>query len=191
MKKVFSVVFKMIFILCITLLILLSTFVKTNEGITNKYLFYQITTGSMEGDVSAFEIGSINVSDIIVVQRNLSSEFFLELRVGDVITFEMNSGNMIGHVITHRIIEINEIDSYYKITTKGDNSDNVEVLYSNIDIIYGNVVLSNSFLGLVFNVITNHIFLIVCIIIPCIIIVLYEVKKILKNVSENNSRRKI
>ncbi len=88
----------------------------------------------------------------------------------------MNTGSMNGNVVTHRINEIDydEINNIYKIVTKGDRNESTEILYSDSDVIYGQVVYSSLFIGKSLNVITNKYFIISLVITPCLIIVLYE-----------------
>ncbi len=168
---------------CIFIFIILNiTLTKTNDGITNKYLFYQIATSSMEGNESNYDIKSIYTSDVIVVKKNISNDFYSNLEIGDVITFEMNTGEYLGCVITHRIIDIEYDGNNFYITTKGDNSKGIEILNSSKDIVYGQVVVVSSVLGSVFNILTNIFFLCSVIILPCLYLIIKEINKIRKEI---------
>ncbi len=175
MKKFFIAIQILVTVLFIAI-ILNITFVNTSRGITNKYLYYQITTSSMQTD----NINSINVSDIIIVERNLENDFYDNLNIGDVITFEMTSGVLSDYVITHRIINISVIDNIYYITTKGDNATNIEIIDTSSDILYGRVVYTSSNLGIVYNILSNTFVICLLIIAPCSIIIVLEIKKIIK-----------
>lgn len=179
MKKIFLTIQIIVCVLCVCF-ILSFAFVKTTKGITNKYLFYQITTSSMQSNKTNYEIDTINVSDVIVVKRNIDDDYYNNLEIGDVISFEMAIGEFSGLVITHRITLIEEINDVYYITTKGDNSSSVEVLDSSVDKIYGTVVLASTNLGIIYNFCTNIFVLCSLIVLPCVILIVIEMKKIKK-----------
>ncbi|MFI3252282.1 MAG: S26 family signal peptidase [bacterium] len=173
-------VLKMLMLFLVISIMFFMSFVTTPDGITNKYLFYQIATESMDAEVDEYEIDSISVGEIIIVERNIKNDFYNQLKIGDVITFEMNSGNMIGHVITHRIVDVVYDGDEYFITTKGDNSDSLEYLVASESIIYGKVIHSSIFLGNVFNVVTSLPFIVTLIIIPSSLLMISEITKIRK-----------
>ncbi len=80
-----------------------------------------VLTGSMEPN--------LNIKDLIVINK-VSED---SINVGDIITFHNKGGKQ---TITHRVIEIQEIDGkvYYK--TKGDNNnseDEEPVSFDNVD----------------------------------------------------------
>lgn len=141
------------------------------------YLYLQIITESMDAKPTQYQIDTLKVDEFILVEINDYDEFFEKLEIGDVITFKMNQGSYKELVVTHRITEIKYFEEYdyYKIITKGDKNNSTETLYSNQDIIYGQVVYSSILIGNIFNIITNKYFLVIIIVIPCLIIALYEV----------------
>lgn len=72
------------------------------------YNFYYIATGSMEPTVS--------VGDIILSKKaDISS-----LSVGDIVTFNGESGDLNGKVVTHRIQSVYEENGQTYVITKGD-----------------------------------------------------------------------
>ncbi len=145
------------------------------EGIFG-HMYLQIISESMDSDKTEYEIDTLKKDEFIIVKVNNSITFYNNLKVGDVITFKMNTGSMNGNVVTHRIEEIDfdEINNIYKVVTKGDRNESTEILYSDSDVIYGQVVYSSLFIGKSLNVITNKYFIISLVITPCLIIVLYE-----------------
>lgn len=180
MKSVFVIIQCLIIsfiVICFTI-----TFTSTDEGITNKYLYYQITTASMQADSCEYKIDSISVSDLIIVKKNLSDEFYSDLNIGDVITFEMTTGVLSGCVITHRIIYIENTNDSYLITTKGDNSNSVELLDTSVDTIYGSVVYVSSSLGVLYDIFSSYYFLALVMIAPCSIVIVLELFKIKKTI---------
>lgn len=177
MKKIILFCIEICLLLIVVIGIGINFFVIDDGAITNKYLFYQISTGSMASDETNYEISTIEIKDIIVVQRNLEEEFYENLKIGDVITFEMDEENS---VITHRIIEIIQIENGYSITTKGDANYHSETLNTIDNKIYGKVVLSSPTLGRLFDNAYNNYFLIVLISVPCLIIIIYEINIIKK-----------
>lgn len=172
---------------CILVLIcvLSMCLVKTDDKITSKYLFYQIASSSMNGSVNEYSIDSFNKEDIIIVEKNITNEFYSNLKVGDVITFQMNAGDYNGEVITHRIIQIEKGNDNYYIKTKGDNSFSIEILNSIDDVIYGKVILTSSFLGILFNFVTNVFVLSLLIVLPCLFLIIKEILKIKKIINKN------
>ncbi len=113
MKKVFKKVWKVISTILIVLMIAITLFlvvfkiVGETPSVFGYNLFY-IVTGSMEP--------TVKVGDIILSEKVETSA----LKEGDVVTFNGESGELEGKIVTHRIVSIYEENGETYIITKGD-----------------------------------------------------------------------
>ena len=119
---------------------------------------------------------TINKNDIIVVKKVDKNE----IDENDIISFD--NGN---EIITHRIVEIENINGQTLYTTKGDNNrfaDDEKISFEQIE---GKYVFKLSKLGYLMNFLKNRYFLIILfiILIFCFIHII-NVKKKIKNREE-------
>ena len=124
---------------------------------------------------------TINKNDIIVVKKVGKSE----IKENDIISFD--NGN---EIITHRIVEIENINGQTLYTTKGDNNrfeDDEKISFEQIE---GKYVFKLSKLGYLMNFLKNRYFLIVLFIILmfCFIHII-NVKKRIKNREEKRKMK--
>lgn len=129
---------------------------------------YEIVSRSMED--------TINKNDIIVVKKVDKNE----INENDIISFD--NGN---EIITHRIVDIENINGQTLYTTKGDNNrfeDDEKISFEQIE---GKYVFKLSKLGYLMNFLKNRYFLIILfiILIFCFIHII-NVKKRIKNREE-------
>ena len=135
---------------------------------------YEIVSRSMED--------TINKNDIIVVKKVDKNE----INKNDIISFD--NGN---EIITHRIVEIENINGQTLYTTKGDNNrfeDDEKISFEQIE---GKYVFKLSKLGYLMNFLKNRYFLIILfiILIFCFIHII-NVKKRIKNREEKRKMNK-
>ena len=135
---------------------------------------YEIVSRSMED--------TINKNDIIVVKKVDKNE----INENDIISFD--NGN---EIITHRILEIENINGQTLYTTKGDNNrfaDDEKISFEQIE---GKYVFKLSKLGYLMNFLKNRYFLIILfiILIFCFIHII-NVKKRIKNREEKRMMNK-
>ena len=135
---------------------------------------YEIVSRSMED--------TINKNDIIVVKKVDKSE----IKENDIISFD--NGN---EIITHRIVDIENINGQTLYTTKGDNNrfeDDEKISFEQIE---GKYVFKLSKLGYLMNFLKNRYFLIILfiILIFCFIHII-NVKKRIKNREEKRMMNK-
>ena len=93
---------------------------------------YIIVSGSMEPNIPV---------DNIIITRKVKPE---DIKVGDVISFKDKNEDI---VITHRVVEVKDINGIYFYQTKGDNNSSVDqnlVPYSQIQ---GKYMFKVPFLG--------------------------------------------
>lgn len=144
-------------------------------------------------DVSNYEIKSIPVKSCVFVEvipsdENKREEWYKNLKVGDVLTFKYVYTRQ--ETITHRIISIedNKVGGYL-ITLMGDNrNSNSNLLTQTINTsleespnyIIGKVVGQSYALGVLVYAYKSPVGIICLIIVPCLIIMIFEIIRIVK-----------
>ena len=137
---------------------------------------YVVLSGSM--------LPSIKIKDVVVTKK-IAEE---RLEIGDIITFISPDERFGGISVTHRIVDkiYDEKEGVYKYRTQGDNNnvaDSVPVAYSNI---LGKVILKIPKLGYVQNLLSSKGGLIIIVLIPCLLILSYDIMKILKRIGRKS-----
>ena len=128
-------------------------------------------------------------------------EWYADLQDGDVLTFKYNEYDR-QVTVTHRIVNIlyRESDGGYTITLKGDNgpvSENsladeqvIDTLSpTSYNYVVGKVVGSNRFLGWLVTTLQKPLGLIIIIILPCAIIIVYEIVRIITMLGEDKKKK--
>ena len=197
-KIAYSVIMWLFLIICAAALVLTVTAKRSDDG-AGEIFGYQlrtVITESMEKceetDVSDFDIKSIPKNSMIIVQsvpedKEAAEKWYSELRVGDVLTFRYVYVTQ--KTITHRITSITEKESGgYIIELAGDNkSSDSDQLYQTIDTsqesspnyVLGKVTGVLFVLGFIVSLLKTPVGLIFIVIVPCFIIILLEILKIL------------
>ena len=139
-------------------------------------------------DVSDFKIKDIPTKSVIFVEvvpddPAEAEKWYSELAVGDVLTFKYVYVTQ--ETITHRITSIEpKATGGYIIELEGDNkSENSDTLSQTIDTsqtdspnyVIGKVVGQNYVLGLFVNMLKNPVVLILCVIVPAVGIIIFEI----------------
>lgn len=138
--------------------------------------------------VSESMVPTIEVNDAIVVRR-VEEE---ELKIGDIITFTSTDRIYNGLTITHRIVGIQEdATGNYIYRTKGDNNLLADTALVNLDNIYGKVILKIPKLGYLQKFVSSTTGFILSIVLPVIIVVIYEVLRIRKLLKQQNEELEI
>ncbi|MEH7111451.1 signal peptidase I [Neobacillus niacini] len=154
---------------------------KINGG-TPKVFGYEIMTvlsGSMEP--------SIKTGSIIAVKTIPNTA---KLQKGDVITFKATDNP--NTLITHRIIEIENVSESVQFITKGDNNDTKDrtpVSNQNIVGVYSGFTLP--FVGQLFAFIQSNTGAIYLLIIPGILMILWSVIRFWREISKINQKSQI
>jgi len=119
--KIISNVIVSLFIVLIVIFIIFALAARANQGIPKIFgkSYLTVLSDSMDIENPEYDFDGFKRGDIIVIERfswEQAGETIFE--VGDIITFEWvdNDGNLF--YLTHRIIEVNEENSYY--ITQGD-----------------------------------------------------------------------
>ena len=164
-----------LFLICLMFYVISSKIAEKKEK-TPLFGFYTIISPSMEPN--------INVYDVVLVKKTNINK----LKKGDVITF-YSTNNYFGDTpITHRIANIDDRTS---IIVKGDHNekaDNEKVIPKNI---IGKVILVIPSLGKLQFFLASKSGFIVAIIVPAIVIITYDVYKIMKMIILKNQMSKL
>ena len=171
-----------------------------------------VRSGSMEKcdqtDVSGYKIKSIPVKSCVFIKKapapddqQALNEWCSALSVGDVLTFQYSkygAANIQDKVITHRIVKIEPKEGGYIITLEGDNKNDTGSVGQQVidttkadglDYIIGKVEGQSYFLGLCVYALKSRIGLVFIIIVPCMIVIAYEVVKILTVINKAKKER--
>ncbi len=194
-------------------LIVTITAKKDTDGTSNVfgYKLYFVKSGSMEKceyvDVSEFKIKSIPTKSCVFVSVVPDDdaelkEWYKTIKVGDVLTFQYSeTGNLIdAKTITHRVCEIEEKEDGFLIHLRGDNRNSPEgVLEQIIDTtddrstasnyIIGRVTGQSYLLGLLVYAFKQPVGIILLIIVPCMIIIVFQVMRIVKVIGEEKKEK--
>lgn len=135
---------------------------------------YVVLSGSM--------LPTIQIKDIVVTKKVPEEE----LKKDDIITFISPDERFGGISITHRIVEkyYDEALGSYTFRTKGDNNnvaDSALVPNSNV---LGKVILKIPKLGYIQDVLASKGGLIVFVLIPCLVILSYDIMKMFKKAGQ-------
>ena len=166
------------------------------------YQMRVVTSDSMAAcehtDVSASKIKDIPVRSMVFVEvmpktPAEADAFYRSLQVGDVLTFRYVYTTQI--TITHRITSITEKETGgFIIELAGDNKNSEDAnltqvidtsVPNNTNYVIGKVVGSSYLLGSFMNFLKQPAGIVLCIIVPCFIIIMLEVIKIVKVLEED------
>ena len=182
-KKIFRTLYKIISTIFITLLVIVSllflffiihTTVSNKKGTYPKIGFYTIISPSMEHKIKQYDV-------VLVVKSK-------NLKVGDVITFYSKVSFYNNTPITHRIVSINEDGSYI---VKGDANSEIDNENVYPESIIGKVLLRIPKAGKIQFFLVSKSGWFIAIIIPAIIIICYDIIKLIKYIIYKNKLKKI
>ena len=153
-----------------------------------------VISGSMDGEPrDQYEIPTIPVGSMVFISETPTDEtsrnsFYASLEVGDVVTFNyIHPASHERMVVTHRIIDILSVDDHYTYTLKGDSiaddptNGSVQVVTSDSGDIIGKVTGVAPWLGQLVVFLSTWEGKVSLILIPCIILIAYEVVNIVRN----------
>lgn len=194
--------------ICVITLILTVFSKKDSDGAAELFGYQMriISSDSMAKcdltDVSGYEIGSLPLRSMIFVKvmpedEAEADEWYRSLKVGDVLTFRYVYTNQV--TITHRIIAIEEKPTGgFLIELAGDNknSDSGQLtqiidtsIENNTNYVIGKVTGQFFLLGFIVSLLKTPLGIIFIIIVPCFIIILLEVLKIVGAYSADRKKR--
>lgn len=125
--------------------------------------------------VSPSMVPTIKINDAIVVKRNNNNDYI----IGDIISFYSTEYDPSGMVVTHRIVNKNNISDFSSTyITKGDNNTVADKNSVITDNIYGKVLFIIPKLGFVKNFVSKPLNVILLILIPSLLILLVDFARI-------------
>ena len=134
--------------------------------------------------VSPSMVPTINIKDAIVVKRINDDHY----NVGDIISFYSTEYDNNGMVVTHRVIRKNNVSSHLSnYVTKGDNNSNPDRTSVSTSNIYGKVFLIIPKLGYIQSFLSEPSHFVLCILIPSLIVIVYDVVRISKAFKKERS----
>ena len=146
-----------------------------------------VVSGSMDGEPRDYPIKTIPTGSMVVIHKVDGDDFYSSLKVGDVLTFDythpVSKENM---VVTHRIIKIEENNEVYTYTLKGDSiaddptNGSVQIVTSDSGDVIGKVVGVSHWLGELVVFLSTWTGKFCLIVIPCILLIIYEVTNIVR-----------
>ncbi len=151
-------------------------------------------------DVSSYAIKSIPVKSCVFIEtvpedETKKEEWYSSIKIGDVLTFKYVYSNR-QIVITHRVVKIEaKGESDYIYTLEGDNrsaKDNVgqQIIDTSLDetspnYIIGKVTGQSYALGVIIYALKTPIGIIFIVIVPCVIVMLYEGMRIIMVIKQD------
>jgi len=182
-KKTFRTIYKVITTILVSLLVIISllflffivhTTVSNKRGTYPKVGLYTIISPSMEPKIKQYDV-------VLVVKSK-------NLKIGDVITFYSTESFYRNTPITHRIVSINEDGTYI---VKGDANVSVDNENVNSKNIIGKVMLRIPAAGKIQFFLASKNGWLIAVIIPGIIIIIYDIYKLIKIISYKKRLKKI
>lgn len=165
-----------------------------------------IRSSSMEEcdgvDVSGFEIGSLPIKTMIIVEtvpddETQANAFYKSLKVGDVLTFRYVYTSQ--ETITHRITAIEEKEEGgFLITLKGDNGASETATGEQIidtsltdspNYVIGKVTGKSYLLGLIVYAMKTPVGIVCIVIVPCLIVIAMEIVRIVGAVNADKREK--
>ena len=152
-------------------------------------------------DVSAYKIKDIPLRSMVFVKvipddPAEADKFYRSLQVGDVLTFRYVYTTQV--TITHRITAIEDVEGGFKISLAGDNKNAedgqlVQVIDTSIpnntNYVIGKVTGQAKLFGVIMSFLMQPVGIILLIILPCFIIILLEVLKIVRVLGADRRKR--
>ncbi len=211
-KKILRIVFDILtylfFALCICTLFLSVTAKKDADGAVNLggKQMRVVVSNSMEKcdqtDVSDYEIKDIPIKSMLFIDlvpegKEEAEKWYADLKVGDVLTFRYLYVRQ--ETITHRITKITPKQTGgYVINLEGDNKgSNTDTIAQTIDTsltdspnyVIGKVSGQSYALGLLVTAVKSPVGIVCIIIIPCVIIAIFEVVRLVNALTEKKREK--
>lgn len=196
------------FAVCIAALFLSVTAKKDSDGAVNLWgrQLRVVVSDSMakcdETDVGGYDIKDIPIRSMLLIELVPENEaeadkWYAGLKVGDVLTFRYVYVRQ--ETITHRITEITPKETGgYIIKLEGDNkASDADTLTQTIDTsltdspnyVIGKVTGQSLAVGLFITALKSPVGIVCIVIIPCIIIAVFEIIRLINALTENRKKR--
>lgn len=140
----------------------------------NGYSLFKVATGSMEPTI---ETGSLLICKDTEIE---------DIRVKDIVCFESTNPMMLGQVITHRVVAIDDIGGTLRLTTRGDANTVEDALYVTDENLIGVVTAYSSDSDLIASMIsfmTGKIGFLSCIVLPVLLVSAMIMKESMQSIN--------
>ena len=176
-RKVLAVTTTVALILAVVLCVVVVSQVLSKGYVSlGGYSMFRVSTGSME---PTLPVGTLLISKEVPIS---------EIRVDDIVNFRSKSANMLGAVITHRVIDILEsADGQIYLETKGDANQYPDSSYVEQKNLIGVVVYNTAdgnFFSELIGIITSPIGFFACIVCPCLIFGVLTMRTCIRNIQK-------
>jgi signal peptidase len=172
-----TIMYAIIVILVLVGIVLLSYFIdftiKGRKLETPLYGAYVIVSGSMEP--------LIKVQDAVIIKRADEDS----IKVNDVITYRSTDPSFYGILITHRVINIENVNNEKVFITKGDHNETIDRTPVKYNQIQGKVVMRVPKIGYLKFFLIEYYGWIIAILLPSVAIISYDLVKLFKNIKNN------
>lgn len=200
---------------CLFLLIVSVLSKKDADGAANLFGYEMrlIVSASMEKgegspDVSNYKIKHLKTKSMVFIKRvpedeKKAQDWYASLKVGDVLTFRYVVGAS-QETVTHRLIEITPTENGFILRLQGDNRTSnasvaTQTVYTsaadypsqreNYNYIIGKVVGSSTALGYIVYAVKQPVGMALIIIVPCVIIIVWQILRIVSVLSEDRRKK--
>ncbi len=129
---------------------------------------------------------AIKVNDAIIIKR-LDAK---DLKVGDVVTYFSENPEYYGIMITHRILEKNEMNGKYSFVMKGDYNISQDPLTVSEEQVYGKVIMRIPKIGIIQELLSSYVGWIFIIILPVGLIISIDIVKLYGKIKKNKRNEK-
>lgn len=140
------------------------------------YSMFKVATGSMEPTIAV---------DALLVCETVDIE---TIDVDDIICFESTNHMMRGQVITHRVVEINEINGVLRLTTRGDANVVEDAFYVTENNFIGKVTwysTNQDFMAQMIDFMSGQLGFLACIVFPVLLICGLVLRESLGNIKQD------
>ncbi len=200
-KPIWKTILNIIYFVFLGFFLVLAVFsvsTRITKGKIGNSQLLVVVSSSMDGDKQEdYDIKTIPVKSLIAVdliKDGKEDEFYSGLKKGDVITFNYLPLN--NATITHRIVSdpVKDESGVYQIVARGDavEESEIQTLYSDgrTGEILGKVSFVSLPLGQIYYFISSKPGTLILVVLPCSLVAIIEVCKIIYLISENRSRKK-
>jgi len=129
---------------------------------------------------------AIKVNDAIIIKR-LDAK---DLKVGDVVTYFSENPEYYGIMITHRILEKNELNGKYSFVMKGDYNVSQDPLTVSEEQVYGKVIMRIPKIGIIQELLSSYVGWIFIVILPVGLIISIDIVKLYEKTKKNKRNEK-
>ena len=123
----------------------------------------------------------IKVRDAVIIKRTTEDN----IKVGDVVTYRSTDNAFYGILITHRVINIEDVGGKKTFITKGDHNETIDRTPVTFGQIQGKVIMRVPKIGYLKYFLVEYYGWIIAILFPSVAVISYDIVKLFKNIKNN------